>query len=136
MSKYAEVGFLLCAIDVLSKYEWVVSLTDKKGITITNAFQKVLYKSNHKPNKMWVDKRSEFYNRLLKITVARQLRETYSTHNEGKSVVAETFIRTAISKNLYIYKLDDLVNEYNNTYHRTIKMKPFEVKTSKYFDLF
>ena len=136
MSKYKETEFFLCFIDVLSKYEWVVPLTDKKGITITNAFQKVLYKSNHKPNKIWVDKRSEFYNRLIKITVARQLIGTYSAHNEGKSVVAETFIRTAITKNFYIHKLDDLVNEYNNTYHRTIKMKPFAVKISKYIDLF
>ena len=95
-----------------------------------------MYKSNHKSNKIWVDKRSEIYNRLMKITVTRQLLETYSIHDEGKPVVAETFIRTAISKNLYIYKLDDLVNEYNNTYHRAIKMKPFEVKISKYFDLF
>ena len=62
----------------------------------------------------------------------------YSTHNEGKSVVAERFIRiiknkiykymTSISKNVYIDKLDDIVDEYNNTYHRTIKMKPIGVK--------
>ena len=61
----------------------------------------------------------------------------YSIHNAGKPVVAERFIRTlknkiykymtAIPKNLYIDKLDDLVNEYNNTYHRTIKMKPADV---------
>ena len=60
----------------------------------------------------------------------------YSTHNEGKSVFAERFIRTlknkiykhttSISKNVYIDKLDDIVNEYNNTYHRTIKMKPID----------
>ena len=68
----------------------------------------------------------------------------YSTHNEGKSVVAERFIRTlknkiykhmiAVSKNMYIDKLDDIVNEYNNTYHRTIKMKPIEVKNNTYID--
>ena len=68
----------------------------------------------------------------------------YSTHNEGKLVVAERFIRTlknkiykymtAISKNVYIDKLDDIVNEYNNTYHRTIKMKPVDVKDNTYID--
>ena len=69
----------------------------------------------------------------------------YSIHNEGKSVVAERFIRTlktkidykymtSISKNVYIDKLDDMVNEYNNTYHRTIKMKPVEVKDNTYID--
>ena len=62
----------------------------------------------------------------------------YSTNNEGKSVVAERFIRTlkskiykhmtSISKNVYIDKLDDIVYEYNNAYHTTIKMKPIDVK--------
>ena len=70
--------------------------------------------------------------------------EMYSIHNEGKSVVTERFIRTlknkiykymtAISKNVYIDKLDDIVNEYNNTYHRTIKMKPVDVKDNTYID--
>ena len=68
----------------------------------------------------------------------------YSTNNEGKSVIAERFIRTlknkiykymtSISKNVYIDKLDDIVNKYNNTYHRTIKMKPVDVKLSTYID--
>ena len=68
----------------------------------------------------------------------------YSIPNEVKSVVAERFIRTvktkiykymtSISKNVYINKLDDIVNEYNNTYHRTIKMKPVDVKDNTYID--
>ena len=68
----------------------------------------------------------------------------YSTHNEGKSVVAEKFIRTfktkiykyitAISKNVCINKLDNIVNEYDNTYHTTIKMKPVDVKDDTYID--
>ena len=53
--------FLLCVIDIFSKYEWVVPLKDKKGITIT-VFQKILKQSNRKPNKIWLDKGSEFYN--------------------------------------------------------------------------
>ena len=69
----------------------------------------------------------------------------YSTHNEGKSVVAERFIRTlknkiykymtSISKNVYIDKLDDIVNEYKNTYHRTITMKPVDVKDNIYINI-
>ena len=65
-----------------------------------------------------------------------------STHNEGKSLVAERFIRTLnnkiykymtlISKNVYMDKLDNIINEYNNTYHRAIKMKPINVKDNKY----
>ena len=68
----------------------------------------------------------------------------YSTHNEGKSVVAERFIRTlkskiykymtSISKNVYIDKLDDIVDEYNNTYHTTINMKPIDVKDNTYIN--
>ena len=68
----------------------------------------------------------------------------YSTHNEGKSVVAERFIRTlkskiykymtSISKNVYINKLDGIVDEYNNTYHTTIKMKPIDVKDNTYIN--
>ena len=69
----------------------------------------------------------------------------YSTHNEGKSVVAERFIKTlknkiykymtSISINMHIDKLDDIVNEYNNTYHRTIKMKPIDVKDNTYINI-
>ena len=54
--------FLLCVIDIFSKYAWVVPLKDKKGVSIVNAFQKILDKSGRKPNKIWVDKGSEFYN--------------------------------------------------------------------------
>ena len=57
--------FLLCVIDIYSKYAWVISLKDKKGITITNAFEKIVDESNRKPNKIWVDKGSEFYNRSM-----------------------------------------------------------------------
>ena len=70
--------------------------------------------------------------------------EMYSTHNEGKSVVAERFIRilknkiykymASISEHLYIDELADIVNEYNNTYHSTVKIKPFDVKSSTNID--
>ena len=55
--------FLLCVIDIYSKYAWVVPLKDKKGVSIVNAFQSILNKSNRKPNKIWVYKGGEFYNR-------------------------------------------------------------------------
>ena len=66
----------------------------------------------------------------------------YSIHNEGKSVVAERFIRTlkiykymiSVSKNVYIDKLDGMVDEYNKTYHRKIKMNPVDVKDNTYID--
>ena len=118
-------------IDIVNKYAWVVPLKDKKGVSIVDAFWKILDKSRHKPNKIWVDKGSEFYNNYFKNWLKDNDIETYSIHNEGKSVVAERLIRTlkvkiykymtSVSKNVYIKKLDDIVNEYNNTYHRTIK---------------
>ena len=133
-----EIRFLLCAIDIFSKYGWVVPLKNKKGITIVDAFQKILNDSKRKPNKIWVYKGSEFYNRSMKSWLEKNSIEMYLTHNEGKSVVAERFIRTlknkiykhmtSISKNVYIDELVYIVNKYNNIYHRTIKMKPIDVK--------
>ena len=64
----------------------------KKGITITNAFQKILDESNCKQNKIWVDKGSQFYNWSMKSFLENNIKEMYSTHNEGKSVAAERFI--------------------------------------------
>ena len=101
---------------------------------------KILDDSKGKPNKIWADKGSEFYNRSMKSWLQDNDIALYSTHNEGKPVVAEIFIRTlknkiykymtSISKNAYIDKLDDIVDEHNNTYHRTIKMKPIDVKNN------
>ena len=136
--------FLLCVIDIFSKYVWVVPLKDKKGISIVNAFQKILKESDRKPNKIWVDKGSEFYNSYFKKWLKDNDIEMHSIHSEEKFVVAEWVIRTlktkiyrymtSISKNVYIDKLDDMVNEYNNTYHRTVKMKPVDVKDNAYID--
>ena len=94
--------------------------------------------------KIRVDEGSEFYNNSFKKWLKDNNIEMYSIHNEGKYVVAERFIRTlktkiykymtTISENVYIDKLDDIVNEYNNTYHRTIKMKPVAVKDNTYID--
>ena len=142
ISKFNKrIRFLLCVIDIFSKYAWVVPLKDKKGIGIVNAFQKILKESDRKPNKIWVDKGSEFYNNSFKKWLKDYYIEMYSIHNEGKSVATERFrtlnnkiykYMTAISKNIYISKLD-IVNEYNNTYKR-IKMKPVDVKENTYID--
>ena len=80
--------FLLSVIDVFSKYAWVVPLKDKKGVSIVNAFQKILDKSVRKPNKIWLDKGSEFYNNYFKKWLKDNDIEIYSIHNEGKSAVA------------------------------------------------
>ena len=145
LSRYNKrISFLLCVIDIFSKYAWVVPLKDKKGISIVKAFQIILKQSNRKPKKIWADKGSEFYNASFKKWLQDNDIVMYSTHNERKSVVAEQFIRTlkskiykymtSISKNVYINTLDDIVGEYNNTYHTTIKMKPIDVKDNTYIN--
>ena len=154
ISKFNKgICFLFCVIDIFSKYAWVIILLkDKKSITISNAFQKTSGESNRrlakskgrKLNKTWVGKGSEFYKRSLKSRLEKNDIKMYSTHNEGKSFVAERFVRiiknkiykymTSISKNVYIDKLDDVVNKYNKMYHCSIKMKPVDVKPSTHIN--
>ena len=138
------IRFLLCVTDIFSKYAWVVPLKDKKGVSIVSAFQSILKQSNRKPSKIWVDKGSEFYNASFKKWLRDNDIVMYSTNNKRKSVVGERFIRmlkskiyknmTSVSKNVYIDKLDDIVDEYNSTYHTTIKMKPIDVKDNTYIN--
>ena len=134
--KNKGIKYLFCAIDLYSKYAFVLPLKDKKGISIVNAFNKIIKQSNRKPNKIWVDQGGEFYNNVFKKWLSDNDIIIYSTYNEGKSVVAERFIRTlknklykhmtATGKNIYYDVLDDVVNEYNNS-----KMKPIDVKKNK-----
>ena len=135
--KNKGIKYLLCAIDLYSKYAFVIPLKDKKGIRIVNAFNKIIKQSNRKPNKIWVDQGGEFYNNVFEKWLSDNDINMYSTYNEGKSVVAERFMRTlknklhkhmtATGKNVYYDVLDDVVNKYNNTKHSTIKMKPIDV---------
>ena len=95
ISKFSKgFKFLLFVIDIFSKYTWVVPLKDKKGASIVNPFQSILKKSNRKSNKIWV----EFYNNSFKKWLQDNDLVMYSTHNEGKSVVAKRFIRTIKNK--------------------------------------
>ena len=138
LSKYNKGNkYLLCAIDLFSKYAWVVPIKDKKGVSIVNAFKKIISEGWRKSNKIWVDQGIEFYNNSFKNFLKMNNIEMYLTYNEGKSVVGGRLIRTlknkifkymtAISKNVYFDVLDDIVTKYNNTVHRTIKMKSIDV---------
>ena len=139
--KNKGIKYLLCAIDLYSKYAFVIPLKDKKGISIVNAFNKIIKQCNRKPNKIWVDQGGEFYNNVFEKWLSDNDIIMYSTYNEGKSVVAERFIRTlknklykhmtATGKNVYYDVLDDVINKYNNTKHSTVKMKPIDVKNNK-----
>ena len=131
----------MCATDLFGKCACVVPLKDKKWTSIVNAFKKKI-SAGKKPNKIWVDQGSEFYNNSFKDFMKINNIEMYSTYNERKSVVAVRFIRalknkifkhmTSISKNVYFDVLDDIVNKYNNTVHRVIKMKPIDVTPDSY----
>ena len=135
--KNKGIKYLLCAIDLYSKYAFGIPLKDKKGISIVNAFNKIIEQSNRKPNKIRVDQGGEFYNNVFEKCLSDNDINMYSTYNEGKSVVAERFIRTlknklykhmtATGKNVYYDVLDDVVNKYYNTKHSTIKMKPIDI---------
>ena len=140
-SKYNKgIKYLLCPIELFSKYAWVVPLKDKRRITIANAFKKNLKK--RKSKKIRIDQGGEFYNKLFQRFLKINNVGMHSTYNEGESVVAERFIRTfknkifnhmtAVSKNVYFDVLDDIVNKCNNTVHRTIKMKPIDVTSDSY----
>ena len=108
--------------------------------------KKSLKESNRKPNKIWVDIGSEFYNRSMKSWLEKNVLEIYSTHNEGKFIVSERFMKTlknkiykyttSISKNVYIDKLDYIVNKHDNTYHRKNKLKPVNVNQSMYIEFY
>ena len=91
--KNKGIKYLLCAIDLYSKYAFVIPLKDKKGTSIVNAFNKIIKQSNRKPNKIWVDQGGEFYNNVFEKWLLDNDIIMYSTYNEGKSVVAERFIR-------------------------------------------
>ena len=122
---------LLCAIDLFRK------------LVLLMHFKKYFQKKENNI-KIWADQGSEFYNQSFKDFLKINNIEMYSTFNEGKSVVAERFIRTlknkifkhmtAISNNISFDMLDDIVNKYNNTVHKTIKMKPIDVTDDSFVE--
>ena len=95
--KNKGIKYHLSAIDLFSKYAFVFPLKDKKGISIANAFNKII-KQSDKKKYIWVDQGSEFYNRVFKKWLSDNDIIMYSTYNEDKSVVAERFIRTLKNK--------------------------------------
>ena len=145
LTKYNKGNkYLLCAIDLFDKCVWVVPLKDKKGVSIVNVFQKII-SEGRKPNKIWVNQGSEFYNNSFKDFLKINNTEMHSTYNQRKSVVTERFIRTlknkifkqmaAVSRNVYFEVLNDIVNKYNNTIHRAIKVGD-HAGVSKYKNIF
>ena len=122
-------NFLLLVIDIFSKYGWIVPLKDKKGKTVANALKTIF--EERKPGKLWTDKGREFYNKDVK-----EIINLYSTENEEKSSIVERWIRTMKEKMWkyftdndtynYMNVLPELVEDYNNTVHSSIKMTPID----------
>ena len=102
-----------------------------KGVTIVNTFQSILNNSGSKPNKIRFDQSSEFYNKSFETWLDDNDIKMYSIHNQRKSVVTERFIQTlkhkiykhmtAVSKNVYFDLLVDIVDKYNNIYHKRVE---------------
>ena len=139
MQKFAKLNkgyrYLLTCIDIFSKYSWVIPLKDKKGITIKNALEKIF--KQRKSKLLWTDKGKEFYNKQVQNLLNENNIKLYSTNNsEIKSAVIERFNRTfknmmykkfTENNNTIFYNiLNELVNNYNNKYHSTIRMSPIE----------
>ena len=142
LSKYnKEIKNLICAIEFFSKYAWVVPIKHKKGVRIVNAFKKIV-STGRKPSTIWAYQGDEFHNNSFKKILKINNIKMYSTYNEIKFILAQRFIRTlknkifkhmtAISKNVFFDVLHNIVNKYNNTVHRTIKMKPIDVTDDSY----
>ena len=93
LRKYNKgIRYLLCAIDLFSKYACVIPIKDKKETSVVNAFQQILKESYRKPNKIWVDQGSEFYNNSFKYFLKTNNIEMYSTYNEGKLLLLKDLL--------------------------------------------
>jgi len=135
LSKYNKgYKFLLNVIDLFSRYAYSVPLKTKSANEVTEAFEK-LFDVKH-PNKLWTDRGKEFVNNRIKQVLEKRNIELYHVYNEGKACVVERFNRTlgeminrhltAHKTNKYIDVLQNLIDEYNNKYHSTIRMSPVD----------
>ena len=142
--------FILTVIDIFTKHAWAIPLKNKSGVSITNGFKIVLSElpqggsESRKPEKLWVDRGSEFYNKTFKPLLKEYETKLYSTYSDLKAVFIERFNRTLlniINKPMFINGdgnwvsiLNDAVITYNNNIHSTINMTP--VDASNYLDKF
>ncbi|MCU7951726.1 MAG: DDE-type integrase/transposase/recombinase [gamma proteobacterium symbiont of Bathyaustriella thionipta] len=126
--------YILTVIDVFSKYAWAIPLKNKTGISVTKAFEKII--GERIPKKLWVDEGKEFYNSTFIKFLDQHKINMYSTFNEGKAVVIERFNRTlkrimwkyftTNNTRKYIDVLPEMIKNYNEKVHSTIKMSPNE----------
>ena len=127
--------YILCIIDIFSKYVWCVPLKTKDGVTVLNAIKNVIKTSGRSPDKFWSDRGSEFYNKNFQAWLKSNNKTIYSTY-DSKSVVVESFIRTLKNRLAKVFTrtssrnwvdiLQKVLDKYNNHVHSTIEMTPTE----------
>src|SRR5271156_3490754 len=137
----APYKFILTVIDLFSKYAWAIPLKNKQSSTVIDAFDNIIKSSKPSPNKLWTDAGSEFINKQFKKFLSENKSaerltgiQLYHTFNEGKAMLIERFNRTLKEKMWFNFTvngnkhwvelLPKLVTEYNNTFHRTVRMTP------------
>ena len=146
LSKYnINYKFILTVIDIFRKYAWAIPLKNKSGLSITNGFKLVLGdhpqggSESRKPEKLWVDRDSEFYNKTFESLLKEYETELYSTYSDSKAVLIERFNRTllhVINKPMFINGDDNWVNLLNdavvtyNNIHSTINMTPVDASNN------
>jgi transposase InsO family protein len=146
MSPDKNYKYILTVIDVFSKYSFCVPLKTKTGVEITEAFQKIFKDSGRMPKKLWTDKGVEFYNKTFLKFLNKNNIELYSTESEIKGSVIERYNRSIKDlmykkfteldpqnsrSDKWLHILPDIVDEYNNRYHSTIRMTPVEGSKKK-----
>ena len=127
---------MLCVINICSKYAWIVPLKNKKGITLITVVQNIFNESGRKPNKVWVDHGSEFYNRSMKSWLHDNYVEIYLTHNEWKSSVAKTFNKEiklkSVFKGYYVFYFEKVFQ--NAKFHQ--KRKTLNCEPNRFYLVF
>lgn len=128
--------FVLTVIDLYTKFTWVRKLKNKTGTVTKEAFEDIMKSSERKPKKLWVDKGSEFYNKVFEGMLKENDIHMYSTFNEGKAVIIENFnriLKTKLWKRFTMQGhqrwtkiLQEVVDEYNNNIHSAIEVSPIE----------
>lgn len=139
------IKFLLTCIDVFSKYAWVRPLKNKTGVEVTKAFASIL-KENRIPQKLQTDKDTEFFNKHFQQLLKKYNIHHFATASDVKASCVEHFHRTfrskmgrfltAINSKRYYDILQDLIDGYNASYHKSIKMRPLDVNKENETDVF
>ena len=149
MSSKAEYNdgytFILTCIDCFSKYAWAIPIMSKRGEEIVQAFKRILKRSGRKPKRLQTDKGKEFLNTKVQSFLRENGIQLFTTESDKKASIVERFNRTMkgrmykyfTANNTYRYVdvLQSLVDGYNNTKHRSIKMKPIDVRPAHQFNI-